>query len=288
MPSGIFKHSYKQKTRESLPIAVYNSGVQQCEPGYTWGPGVRDHFLVHHVVSGRGTYTAGDGVYPVLAGDTFLVRPGQVARYSADEEDPWEYCWVGFNGAEAKVLIARTAFAAGPVARFAAPDAIRDAITAIYAASGTTQASELRTIGLLYEFLALLIEQSDRGGAAGDLSLEYVEAAVRFIARNYSRPIDVSDVAASVGISRSHLYRVFMRHIAASPNDYLTRFRITQACELLGRSSLPVAAVAASVGYDDSLYFSRVFKKCTGLSPTAYQKQARGGTKPETERNLAL
>lgn len=65
-----------------------------------------------------------------------------------------------------------------------------------------------------------------------------------------------------------------MRHIGTSPNEYLTKFRISQAVELIERSSLPVSAVAASVGYDDSLYFSRVFKKITGVSPSSYIKKS--------------
>lgn len=274
MASGVFKHSYKTKTRESLPIAIYNSGVQRCEPGYAWGPGLRDHFLIHHVISGRGVFTA-EGVtrYP-QAGDTFIVYPSTVVSYQADREDPWEYCWVGFNGADAQVLIGKTAFRRErPVTRFSDPDAVQQAITAIYGASGSSAAAELRAIGSLYLFLALLTEYSDCP-AARDLSLEYVETAIRFIAHNYSGNLDVSDIAAHVGVSRSHLYRVFMQNIGSSPNDYLTRFRISQACELLEHTALPVSAVAASVGYEDPLYFSRVFKKITGCSPSGYAKTA--------------
>ena len=275
MADGIFKHSYKTKTRESLPIAIYNAGVQQCEPSHTWGPGLRDHFLVHHVISGRGSYTAGGVTHEVGAGDTFIVYPSVIVTYRADDADPWEYCWVGFNGAEAKLLMAQTPFTREkPVVRFEDPAAIESAITGIYRASGTTPASELRAIGLLYLVLALLTEQPGAPAPAAGLSLEYVESAIRFIAHNYSGSIDVSDIAASVGISRSHLYRVFMRHIGTSPNEYLTKFRISQAVELIERSSLPVSAVAASVGYDGSLYFSRVFKKITGVSPSSYIKKS--------------
>lgn len=269
MASGIFKHSYKTKTRESLPIAVYNSGRQQCEPGYTWGPGVRDHFLVHHVISGCGSYTAAGITYTVKAGDTFIVYPSVIVTYQADLLDPWEYCWVGFNGAEARIMIAQTPFTpTAPVAAFPCAPSVCDAILDIHSAAGTTPASQLRTIGLLHLFLALLMEQADMIPSHTDLSLDYVESAIRFIAHNYSSAVDISAVASSAGISRSHLYRVFMRHIGTPPNEYLTRFRISQACELLERSSLPVSAVAASVGYDDQLYFSRVFKKMTGKSPT--------------------
>lgn len=273
--SGVFKHSYKTKTRESLPIAIYNSGVQRCEPGYAWGPGLRDHFLIHHVIAGRGAFTA-DGVTRRLqAGDTFIIFPSTVVSYQADEKDPWEYCWVGFHGAEARVLIGQTALRREqPVIRFPEPASVESAITAIYQASGSSAAAELRAIGSLYLFLALLTECS-ACPASRDLSLEYVETAIRFIAHNYSGSLDISDIASHVGISRSHLYRVFMQNIGSSPNEYLTRFRISQACELLEHSSLPVSAVAASVGYEDPLYFSRVFKKIMGKPPKSY------GRKPE-------
>ena len=84
MASGIFKHSYKTKTRESLPIAIYNAGAQRCEPLYAWGPGLRDHFLVHHVIAGRGVYTADGVTHDVKAGDTFIIYPSVVVTYSAD------------------------------------------------------------------------------------------------------------------------------------------------------------------------------------------------------------
>lgn len=275
MPAGVFKHSYKTKTRESLPIAIYNSGVQRCEPGYAWGPGLRDHFLIHHVISGSGIFTTEGVTYHPQAGDTFIVYPATVVSYQADRDDPWEYCWVGFHGAEAQVLIGQTVFRREqPVVCFPDPSAVEKAITAIYHASGSSAAAELKAIGSLYLFLALLTEYSDCP-AARDLSLEYVETAIRFIAHNYSGSLDVSDVASHVGISRSHLYRVFMQNIGTSPNEYLTRFRISQACELLEHSSLPVSAVAASVGYEDPLYFSRVFKKVTGTSPSGYGKTGK-------------
>ncbi len=273
MGSGLFKYSYKTKTRESLPIAIYNSGIQQCAPGYTWGPGLRDHFLIHHVISGKGVFTASGVAHPVCAGDTFLIYPSEMVSYTADRQEPWEYCWVGFQGAQAKLLLSQTPFAEDtPVTQFQETRQIQDAILAIYHAVGSTPASELRAIGLLYVFLALLVEQKQDTPSAEEPSLEYVENAVRFIAHNYSRAVDTSDIAGSVGISRSHLYRVFMKHLDTPPNEYLTRFRISRACELLEHSPLPISAIAASVGYEDQLYFSRVFKKITGRPPSLYPR----------------
>lgn len=273
MPDGHFKHSYKTKTRESLPVCIYNSGVQRCEPGYTWGPGLRDHFLIHHVIAGKGVYTLNGRDYMLGPGDTFIIFPSDVVSYSADIQDPWEYCWVGFNGVDALLLMGRTCFRReSPVAHFESPKEIEQAITAIWRAAGASEAAELRAIGSLYLFLGLLTEQSAMPPGR-DLSLEYVEKAIRFISRNYSSGIDISHIAAHVGVSRSHLYRVFVRETGLSPNEYLTRFRITQACGLMTHSALQISAVAASVGYEDALYFSRVFKKIVGCSPSAYHKK---------------
>ena len=52
--TGDFKHSFKAAQREELSLTVYNTGFQKCPPGYGWGPGVRDHYLLHYIVSGRG------------------------------------------------------------------------------------------------------------------------------------------------------------------------------------------------------------------------------------------
>ena len=103
---------------------------------------------------------------------------------------------------------------------------------------------------------------------------EYVKKSLQFIDYNYSRSIDVDDIAANVGISRSHLYRLFMKHISVPPNEYLTRYRIQKASLLLESSNLSVGEAAYSTGFSDQLYFSRVFKKYKGLSPSQYSKRS--------------
>lgn len=98
----------------------------------------------------------------------------------------------------------------------------------------------------------------------------YIEKALRFIQYNYFHSISVGDIADSVGISRSHLYRLFIEHLSMSPNEYLTRFRIDEACVLLRSQGLSVSEAAFSSGFSDQLYFSRVFKRYKGVPPSKY------------------
>ena len=100
----------------------------------------------------------------------------------------------------------------------------------------------------------------------------YVIEAIKYIQFNYSSDISVDDIANAVGISRSHLYRVFVSNLGQSPIDYLTEYRINEACELIKNTNLSISQIAVSVGFFDQFYFSRVFKKHTGMSPREYRK----------------
>ena len=101
-------------------------------------------------------------------------------------------------------------------------------------------------------------------------SSQYVLNAIKYIQFNYSHDISIDDVAKSVGVSRSHLYRVFMLNVGKSPIDYLTEYRINEACKLLRAGNLSIAEVAVSVGFFDQFYFSRVFKRAKGVPPSKY------------------
>lgn len=105
-----YKHSYKTNENLLNSLSVYNVGYQKCEPDYQWGPGIRDHYCIHHILSGSGVYTTGKVSVHLGAGDTFILFPGVELQYQADSKEPWEYCWAGFMGADAASIIRNTGF----------------------------------------------------------------------------------------------------------------------------------------------------------------------------------
>ena len=108
--------------------------------------------------------------------------------------------------------------------------------------------------------------------------------SIKYIQFNYSHDISIDDVAKSVGVSRSHLYRVFMLNVGKSPIDYLTEYRINEACKLLRAGNLSIAEVAISVGFFDQFYFSRVFKRAKGMPPSKYiAAQSENADAPTSE-----
>ena len=274
MSDDFYKYSFKPKIRESLGLTVYNCGFEKCKGGYTWGPALRDHYLIHYVISGSGVYKVDGKTYDIHAGMMFLVFESSVISYTADVCDPWEYYWVGFNGADAERLIKLSPLCrAKPVLDTCGDDIFRTDLLKIYQNSGSSPADEANMVGHLYLFLSHLIALSQQSAKNLSSGAVYIENALKFIQYNYSNKIEISDIASAVRVSRSHLYRIFVKHLSMSPNEYLTKFRINEACALLRNSSLSIGEIANSVGFDDQLYFSRVFKKHKGTSPSKYVAQ---------------
>ena len=105
----------------------------------------------------------------------------------------------------------------------------------------------------------------------GDKS-KYVLEAMDYIGKHYQDPnISISDIALDLGISEGHLSRTFKKETDYTLLNYLTRYRIHKAMELLRDCRVKVYEVAAQVGYRDSTYFSATFKRVTGLTPSEYQ-----------------
>jgi signal transduction histidine kinase/AraC-like DNA-binding protein len=100
-----------------------------------------------------------------------------------------------------------------------------------------------------------------------------VKRAVAYLHQNYARPLKRWEVAEAIGVSENYLSRVFSQELGLSPWDYLNRFRVLRAKELFRSTKGSIKSVAEQVGFKDQKYFSRVFHKLTGLSPSEFREQ---------------
>lgn len=269
-----YKNSYIVKEKELVSLSVYNVGFQSCDSLYQWGPGIRDHYLIHYIISGKGRYTVNGSVHTLTPGDAFLVYPNTEVIYQADAQDPWEYTWVGFTGSDAATILRATDFTkAHPyIHSVSNGNEIKRQLMHIYDARGTEFENALEMTGRLYTTLALFVSAATSKPPQNSAN-SYVQKGIEYISANYSYPITVEDIASYIGLSRSHLFRSFQSILGVSPKEYLTDFRIKQACYLLKHSSLSITAIAGSIGFDNSLYFSKTFHKIKGLSPKEYRSK---------------
>ena len=105
---------------------------------------------------------------------------------------------------------------------------------------------------------------------------ELCQRAKRILEENYDDEVSLEELSRNLGISQGHLSRSFKKETGMSPIDYLTQFRIIQACTML-KNGMKTAEIASAVGLPDPKYFSRVFKKVKGQSPSEYREAFRNG-----------
>jgi transcriptional regulator GlxA family with amidase domain len=100
-----------------------------------------------------------------------------------------------------------------------------------------------------------------------------VKRTVLYLQENHASPLSRREIADAIGVSENHLSRIFRRELGITPWDYLNRYRIKQAREMLAHTDRSITSVALAVGFSDPAYFSRVFRKQVGVSPSAFRDQ---------------
>jgi len=98
-----------------------------------------------------------------------------------------------------------------------------------------------------------------------------VKQAIAYLHQNYAQSFSRQEIADAVKVSESYLTRIFKQELNMTPWDCLTRIRIQKAKELLSQTNDSITMVAFKVGFDDSAYFSRVFRKYTNDSPQSFR-----------------
>lgn len=257
-------------------LIMYQCGKQNCEPGHSYGPAVRDHYLIHFIYSGKGKFTALGKTFNLDKGHGFLIVPDAVTFYQADVDDPWTYSWVGFRGLKASEYLKAAGLSEeNPVFKYDSDDFIKQCFENMLETYKLQKGRELRLLGHLYLFLSQLIETNNntKFPESNERRTDiYIKKAVEFFTMNYSRKITINDAARHVGLDRSYLGSIFNSQTGMTPQEYLVHLRMDKACGLMQNSSLSIGDIARSVGYDDQLLFSKVFRKYKGLCPRDYRK----------------
>lgn len=267
-----YKYSFKNPMISLSSLTVFRTGFQKCAKNYHRGTEIRDFFLIHYVIRGKGTLFIEGKPFAVNPGESFIIFPGVSIDYRADREEPWEFCWVGFNGSDAKLLVRASGFSlSNPVLHHKKPDVVFDCLSRIYDARGNDNHSVVEMSAYLYLLFSRLIEESPDIAVNG--GMEQVQSACEFISKNYTKSISIEDIAADINVSRSMLYRLFMEYMKVSPKTYLMEYRIRMATKLLSKTEESIKEIASSIGFPNPQHFAVVFRKHIGLSPTEYRLQ---------------
>ena len=267
---------YKEFSWADSEVYVRDCGNEACEPGHSFGPAVRDYFLLHIVSQGKGVFQNAWGRFEVGKGQGFMIFPNEVTIYTADAHMPWTYSWVGYSGAKAAVLTDMLGLTPqSPVLSLEeyglkAVEILHD----IYEDSASLDMREMAAMGGLYRLFAFMRQgiAPSYGKRTPSESERYFQRAYWHMEANYQRSLRITDVAAFVGLSRSQLFRVFTANCGMSPQRALIMLRLKQAETLLKNTELPLKAVAVSSGFVSAARMGEVFRQEKGITPTQFRR----------------
>lgn len=262
-----------------IDLGMYQHGYEQCAPGHSFGPVTRNHYLFHYVISGTGTLMAdnarGDTItYSIKSRQGFLIFPGQITTYFADNNLPWEYIWIEFDGLRVKEALTLTELSLdSPVYHAASKDLREQMMQEMLYIVHHADEPPFHQIGHLYLFFDFLIRssKSTKLVPSSKMSDYYIKEAINYIEQNFQNNITIEDIAEVCGINRSYFGKIFKRSVGRAPQEFLMNYRMVKAAELLKLTSLSVAEIGSAVGYENQLHFSRAFKTIYGVSPREWR-----------------
>lgn len=271
---AIFHYNSERPFRGNPDLHLHYWGQEQCAPGHSVGPGVRDLYKIHFIHGGTGTVSVGEHSYTLRAGQAFLTYPHIVTFYAADHSDPWNYSWVAFTGEQIEFILSKTSLSPEhpvfPMDEHLMPGLYERLIQAAEPAD----CLDLSLKALMYEFLSLLLQTVPAAPDILPLPKQksiYVEQCLHFLHAHYCENVTVEMMSATLKLDRKYLSTLFKRTIGLPPQQYLLNFRVAKACELLTETTCTIGEISRSVGYQDPLLFSRMFKKVRGCSPKEYR-----------------
>lgn len=237
--------------------------------------GVATHILIF-VESGQG-WLEMSGRHLLNRGDLVLIPPNQAHAYGAYPNDPWKIYWFHFGGHGASALLQWTPFSnKNPSLASPLIDSLRRHFRTALAAveRGYTDHTLLELSRVLINVLTLLHANNPQQNKQRET--QRIEQVMDSMRDDLERPRPLAHYAKEAGLSVSRFSERFKKHCGVSAMAYFTELRIQRACELLDRSELHIGEIAEKLGFADPLYFTRLFRKHTGMPPTAYRRRGIG------------
>lgn len=231
-------------------------GYEDCIPSHSYGPAVREFWLLHYVISGTGKFHRDGVVTTVNPGEVFIIPPYITTYYEADDKNPWHYMWVGFESDQPlpEALLKEHVIKFKGLGRI-----FEDMERCRNMTSGQTAFLSSK----IWELMSVVLE------AEKDDS-DFIQKAIHCMNSEYMYDFSITELAKRFNVDRCYFSSLFSQRVGISPSQYLIKLRLEKAADLLVNHGEIPSVVALSVGYSDIYNFSKAFKKKYGVSPKKY------------------
>lgn len=288
--SGYLHDSRAPIKDKSRPLIVTSCGTYRLKTVKrlpTWRPKGRLDYQLLYIVSGKGHFYFHGEDRVVYAGRMVLIQPRQEQRYEYFGEDKLEVYWVHFTGSDVKnILRSYNIPTDDPIFYSGASSTysylFKEMIHELQ--NCKTGYEDLLAMYLRQIFLLVQRTRQEERPTVSTYIQEEMEFARRYFNEHYNEPISIQEYAESRNMSVCYFQRNFKQIVKHTPMQYLLTIRVNNAASLLEATDYSMAEIAAIVGYEDPLYFSRLFRKIKGVSPRDYRNLVKDGAKESTHQ----
>ena len=277
--SGYLHHSRIPYVDKSRPLVVGSCGTYRLSSHYklpTWWRSGRPDWQLLYVASGKAYFYIKGQEVIVTAGNMVLYQPKQEMHYEYFGKDKPEVYWVHFTGGQVRGILKKhevpldeNVFYAGnsPTYGYLFKEMILEL--------QTCRVGYETLLSMYLEQIFVLIQRSrlDKAPVVSSHLQEEMGIARRYFQEHYNEDINIEEYALSRNMSVSYFLKKFKEVTTKSPMQYILGIRINNAVSLLESTDYNVTEISTIIGYDNPLYFSRIFKKQKGVSPSDYRKQ---------------
>lgn len=276
--SGYLHNSRLPYKDKSKPLIVGSCGtyrVKNVKRWPTWRPRGRLDYQLLYIVSGKTHFYFNGQERIATAGHMVLMQPRQEQHYEYFGTEKPEVYWVHFTGGNVKNILRKyeipmddPVFYSGVSPRYTY--IFKEMINELQTCR--TGYEELLAMYLRQIFLLVQRTRQEQKPSVNTYIQEEMEYARRYFNEHYNEAINIEEYAQSRSMSVSWFQRNFKQIVSHTPMQYILTIRVNNAASLLETTDYSVSEIATIVGYDDALYFSRLFHKLKGVSPSNYRK----------------
>lgn len=272
------RKEFFNKKYDILGLRMVNCGYEDCCPGFLCAPHTRNYYLIHYIVKGEGYYEVENKQYPVCAGQLFIIYPDEIVKYYSPEiEKTWSFCWMGIDGKLARTYLEQAGFRHEKYLYHLGNESFLSHVMKClaYIEHCHDNPSQLKLNAYLLACLSDIELKKDEKSTQKLKPVGQVDKAVTYIEYNYMNAITTSDVAKYLSLERSYFYRIFKKYTGKSPEQYIMNYRIKKSLDLISLGRYTFTEISLSVGIGDVYYFSKLFKRVMGCTPSQYRKSVQ-------------
>lgn len=280
MNTGYLNHSHMDFKDKSRPLIVGSCGIYRLSEHPkmpTYRPRGRVDFQIIYIAAGCGHFhfDTVDSETIVPAGNIVIFRPKELQKYEYYGKDKTEVYWIHFTGSDVKNILRKYGFPDNerifPVGTSMEYERIFKRII-IELQRCQDNYEEMLTL-LLRHLLIIFQRELTREQVLKNEYLDHeMDTAVTYFNENYNRDINIEEYATSRGMSVSWFIRSFKKFTDSTPMQFIVALRVNNAQVLLETTNYSINEISKIVGYDNQLYFSRLFHKLKGFSPREYRE----------------